>query len=78
MKRKHRRLLAATNKDIPAAQLSPMAMLVVLMVKHMGRGGRITEEHLEDLIGQAIAHYGSVEGAIAALETGRMKLERVR
>jgi hypothetical protein len=71
-----RLLLRATNKEGDASMLSPGAMLSLLLIKHMG-GKWVEEDHLADLVEEAIAHCGSVENAIAALEAGRLNLEQV-
>jgi hypothetical protein len=70
------RLIRSTGKEGRIDNLSPMAMLIVLMVKHMG-GQYVEEDHLTDLVEQAIARTGSIENAITALESGRLILERI-
>jgi hypothetical protein len=71
-----KRMIGATKKDACASQLTPMAMLIVLLAKHM-KGDCVEEDHLMELTENAIALCGSVENAITALETGQLKLDRV-
>ena len=75
-KRKLITVLRPTTKDGHAGQLSPSGMLVAMLVKHTGRDG-IEVEHLYELFDMAVAAAGSISGAIEALESGRMNLERI-
>jgi hypothetical protein len=52
-----------------------MAMLVALLVKQMPVG--VDEGHLTDLVDEAITTCGSVKKAIRAIETGRLRIDRV-
>jgi hypothetical protein len=70
-----KRILRPTQNDISADQLSPMAVLIALLTKHMPDG--VDEDHLSDLCAEAIAVCGSVKKAIRAIETGRMKIEKM-
>ena len=68
------RILRPTRKDISGHQLTRMATLVALLTKHMPDG--VDEDHLSDLVHEAIAVCGSVKRAIRAIETGRLKIEK--
>jgi hypothetical protein len=69
------KILRPTKKDISGHQLPPMAMLVALLSKHMPDG--VDEEHLSDLVHEAITVCGSVKKAIRAIESGRLRADRI-
>jgi hypothetical protein len=74
--RSMKRIVRPTTKEGHAGQLSPGAMLLLLLMKHTGRNG-IEEDHLSDLCQQAIALCGSIERAIQEFEAGRLRLEKL-
>jgi hypothetical protein len=57
-------------------QLSPAATLMLMLAKQAPDG--IEEEHLLDLFDQAVATCGSIQGAIQALESGALVMEKIR
>lgn len=69
------RFLRPTTRDLSANQLTPVAMLVALLTRHMPEG--VEEDHLADLVDEAIAACGSVKKAIRAIEAGRLKIEKI-
>jgi hypothetical protein len=52
--------------------LSPETQLAIELI---ARTGDIAEDHLTELIGQCITHYGSADRALLALKTGRVQIQ---
>lgn len=73
-----RRMLRLGKKKLTPemrASMDPVHLLILGMAEQMG--GDIEQGHLTDLVTQAIDHYGSAELALAALNAGKIKLEKI-